>query len=141
MSLFLFPGEIFPDDLPDYWKPWVECFVKKNKGCDPSQDLPKALDSSVLQLLDGLSNPKRTSGEYPSYTPAAREASLCGVIKFFAVISKVGQIESLSITQPLGLGLDEAAAEALLQWTFEPVRSEGQPVSVAVPITVGFELR
>lgn len=47
----------------------------------------------------------------------------------------------MRIIQPLGLGLDEAAAEALNQWTFEPAQSHGQSVGVSLQIEVKFDLQ
>ena len=140
-KVFLFSGEIFPENLPAYWKPWVECLVKKMKECDPSQDIKQILDPSILKVGSGVSAPKVKSRVEPRYTQLAKDARLTGLVTFFAVISKVGRIESMRIIQPLGLGLDEAAAEALSQWTFEPAQSNGQSVSVSTQIEVKFDLR
>ena len=85
--------------------------------------------------------PKIKSRVEPRYTQLARDAKLTGLVKFFAIISKAGQIENIRIIQPLGLGLDEAAAEVLNQWTFEPAQSYGQSVSVSLQIEVSFDLQ
>jgi TonB family protein len=140
-KVFLFSGETFPENLPAYWKPWVECLVKRIKDCDPSQDIKQALDPSILKVGGSVSAPKIKSRVEPRYTQLARDAKLTGLVKFFAVISKAGRIENMRIIQPLGLGLDEAAAEALNQWTFEPARSLGQSVSVSTQIEVKFDLQ
>jgi TonB family protein len=139
--VFLFSGEIFPEDLPAYWKPWVECLVRKTKDCDPSQDIKRTLDPSILKVGGSVTAPKIKSRVEPRYTQLAKDARLTGLVKFFAIVSKAGRIENMRIIQPLGLGLDEAAAEALAQWTFEPARSLGETVSVQLRIEVNFDLQ
>jgi TonB family protein len=42
--------------------------------------------------------------------------------------------------QPLGLGLDEAAMEAIEQWSFQPGLKDGEPVSVRATVEVKFRL-
>ncbi len=42
--------------------------------------------------------------------------------------------------EPLGLGLDEAAFNAVRRWTFAPATLRGQPVPVVEPVKVQFRL-
>ena len=42
--------------------------------------------------------------------------------------------------RPLGLGLDVAAQEAVLQWKYTPTYYNGRPVEVVLTVTVQFQL-
>jgi outer membrane biosynthesis protein TonB len=46
----------------------------------------------------------------------------------------------MQVTQPLGLGLDEAAIRAVSQWKFDPGTKDGQAVPVIATIQVNFRL-
>lgn len=94
-----------------------------------------------LRVGKDVSEPKVISRPYPEFTPEARHAGVVGAVNFFAVIRKTGDIEIEEITTPVGYGLDEAAAEKLLQWKFQPAMKESVPVDVMMRIEVGFSKR
>jgi outer membrane biosynthesis protein TonB len=49
-------------------------------------------------------------------------------------------VRDARVVQKLGLGLDRAATDAVVQWRFTPARYEGRPVKVLYVLTVAFEL-
>jgi protein TonB len=53
-------------------------------------------------------------------------------------VNESGKPENITIIDPLGLGLDEAAIAAVKKWTFEPARRGGVPVRVGMTIEVNF---
>jgi hypothetical protein len=55
-------------------------------------------------------------------------------------IDEEGFARNLKVAQPLGLGLDEKAIEAVQQWRFESVVDQGQLYRTAARITVDFRL-
>jgi protein TonB len=47
----------------------------------------------------------------------------------------------LRFTRPAGFGLDEAALEAVRQWTYQPTMLGREPVAVETTINVNFSLQ
>ena len=70
----------------------------------------------------------------------ARRARLDGFIVLEAVLSKEGTVKNVSVLRGLGLGLDQAAVDAVTQWRYAPTLYNGEPVEVVVPVTVVFQL-
>jgi len=75
----------------------------------------------------------------PSYPEEARRAKVGGTVVLHAIISKDGTIKNLSIVSGPDL-LQEAAAEAVKQWVYEPYLVNGQPSEVDTLIRVNFNL-
>ena len=76
----------------------------------------------------------------PQYTEEARAMALQGTVVVTVEIGPDGVPRNLRVRDPLGLGLDEKAIEAIQQWRFNPGTKDGQPVSVAASIEVNFRL-
>jgi len=75
----------------------------------------------------------------PSYPEEARRARIGGTVVLHAIIAKDGTIKNLSIVSGPEL-LQEAAAEAVKQWVYEPYLVNGQPSEVDTLIRVNFSL-
>lgn len=76
----------------------------------------------------------------PIYPQEAKQLHITGTVKFDAVIGPDGQIASLvpnGIASPL---LQTAAADAVKQWLYRPLRICAVPVSIKTEITVNFNL-
>jgi len=56
----------------------------------------------------------------PGYSDEARLAGLEGTVQIRVTVAEDGTPRYLEIAQPLGLGLDEKALEAVKQWRFQP---------------------
>jgi TonB family protein len=56
------------------------------------------------------------------------------------VVDASGKVTDVHVTRPLGLGLDEKAAEAMRTWKFKPALRNGVPVPVRVVAEVTFRL-
>lgn len=76
----------------------------------------------------------------PEYSDAARKAKFQGTVIVGVVIGVDGHVYDPKIVQPLGLGLDQKALEAVKLWRFEPAKKNGRPVRVAADIEVNFRL-
>jgi protein TonB len=74
------------------------------------------------------------------YSEEARQAALGGTVKLVVIVDENGKPKDLKVKRSLGLGLDEAAIEAVKQWLFRPGMKEGKPVSVQAYIDVNFRL-
>jgi TonB family protein len=75
----------------------------------------------------------------PEYTDEARLAELEGTVTLIGWIDEVGVAKNLEVKEPIGLGLDEKAMEAVKQWHFAPANPD--PLrNLATQIQVGFRL-
>jgi TonB family protein len=76
----------------------------------------------------------------PEYTAEARVAELEGMVVLSGSIGEDGSAHNLQVVEPVGLGLDEKAIEAVERWRFHPVVNQGQQYSTAARIAVDFRL-
>ena len=58
-----------------------------------------------------------------------------------AIIDKTGNVTNVKVLKGLPMGLDQAAADAVKKWKFEPATLNGKPVSVIYNLTVNFQLQ
>src|SRR5260370_35333960 len=56
----------------------------------------------------------------PEYTQEARLAKLEGSVLLTLIVAKDGEVREIHVERPLGLGLDEEAAENVHGWEFDP---------------------
>lgn len=85
--------------------------------------------------------PDRIHHVAPVYPPEARAAGLQGVVILEARIDEEGNVRDVDVLRGLGLGLDEAAREAVRQWKYTPSLYNGEPVEVLLTVTVQYQLR
>ncbi len=78
----------------------------------------------------------RAAAQTPEYSAEARLAGLEGTVQIMGTIAEDGTPSDLHVTQPLGLGLEEKALEAVAQRRFTPEALPGP----AMPIPVDFLL-
>ena len=75
----------------------------------------------------------------PIYPDIAQRANVQGVVILECVISPAGRVVEMKILRGVPL-LDQAAIDAVKQWTYKPTLLDGVPVSVVMPVTVQFQL-
>jgi len=76
----------------------------------------------------------------PEYSADALASKLQGSVMLGVVIGPDGKAHDLELVRSLGFGLDEKAAEAVMQWQFQPGTRDGAAVSVRATIEVNFRL-
>lgn len=76
----------------------------------------------------------------PEYTSEARRAELEGTAVLSGIIDEEGVAQNLEVVEPLGLGLDEKAMEAVAQWHFPPLIKYHNVAPGRVQIPVQFQL-
>jgi len=82
-----------------------------------------------------LSNP------VPKYPAAARRLKLQGTATVRVLVSAEGRPRSVTLSKSSGTKiLDEAALEAVQQWSFVPARRGSKPVAAEVDVPVRFRL-
>lgn len=65
----------------------------------------------------------------PDYTEGGRKFNVTGVVRLRAILSKSGEVRSISVVKYLPHGLTEKAIAALSQVRFIPAEKDGQAVS------------
>jgi protein TonB len=78
----------------------------------------------------------------PRYPESARRAGVQGTTLLKLQVLENGRVGQVLVEQSAGhRDLDNAAAEAVKQWLFEPARMGKDPVAVWVLLPVQFELK
>ena len=84
--------------------------------------------------------PKLMSSPEPLYPAAARERSLEGVVLLDAFVDAKGNVAEVKVISG-PLLLQQAAADALRRWKYQPARLDGQPIAVHTQVSVSFKIR
>ena len=84
--------------------------------------------------------PEVISKVEPEYSPEARRAHLQGSVKLRIDVGLDGRAMNFRVVQSLGMGLDDAAIEAVKRWRFRPALSGDRPVVAPALVEVGFHL-
>jgi protein TonB len=84
--------------------------------------------------------PGKTGHVSPVYPLIAREAHVEGVVILEAIIGPRGFVEDVRVLRSIPL-LDQAALDAVRQWTYRPTLLNGVPVPIVMTVTVQFRLQ
>jgi TonB family protein len=76
----------------------------------------------------------------PAYTPQARTAGLQGTVSLYVEVGRDGKPSNVEVMQGLGLGLDEAAIDAVRQRDF-PAAKPGLPGEIQNALAVDVKFR
>jgi periplasmic protein TonB len=93
----------------------------------------------------GVSSLARPQGGYqllPRYPDSARRQGITGTTTLLFEVLENGRVREVQIENSAGHpDLDQAAAEAIKKWRFEPARRGTQPVAVWLRMPVKFVLK
>ena len=154
------------DSIPDYWRDCLRDRLLYDPSAKPEAEFrwqppprtsagkpaqnpgPDATssrqDSDKLPLVfrvgSGVTAPKPTYTPEPKYSAAARYEKFQGVVVTSVIIGTDGNVHSIRVIRPLGLGLDDSARSMLQTWRFNPATRDGKPVAVEMNIEVSFNL-
>lgn len=109
----------------------------------PAAEIPEAppVDDSPYQVgTAGLIAPRILRRVPPVYPEPARKIHYEGMVVLELIISKTGQVESVTVLRKEPFGLTEAAVEAARQWEFEASTFNGRPVKIRYQLSVRFHL-
>ncbi len=87
-----------------------------------------------------IRTPEKIKVVQPVYPDAARWARIEGTVLIEAIIGKNGQVREAHVVGSVPL-LDQAALDAVRQWTFTPTLLNGVPVEIRMTVSVNFRLR
>ncbi len=76
----------------------------------------------------------------PVYPPIAQTARVQGIVILECTIGTDGRVTDVKVLRSVPL-LDQAALDAVKQWTYTPTMLNGQAVAVIMTVTVNFALR
>ncbi len=76
----------------------------------------------------------------PMFSAEARGHRLSGAVELTFLVDGQGNVTDVWVTRPLGYGLDEQAARAVENSTYQPATCHNQPVKVPVHISVNFSI-
>lgn len=122
---------------PDYWRPYLLQTASHKKLPAPALGTAsKPKTPSAAKVTEP--QPKHTPD--PPYTPEAQAAGTYGDVILSVLVGSDGEVKSVIIVRPLGMGLDDEAAETIKKWKFIPGMRDGRPVAVKIMIDVTFHL-
>jgi protein TonB len=107
-------------------------------SCGPTPTLTAT--GPALRVGGGVTAPRALSAPNPEYDDIARLAQYQGTVSLWVVVDREGNVASIRINGPAGLGLDEKSVEAVNTWKFQPATKDGEPVAVQVNIETNFRL-
>jgi len=135
------PEEPEPIRLPDEIEPQVDLPNTDVVFDIPEGPPPSPEPEGPIQVGGDVLPPEKTFAPQPQYTEIARKARLQGVVIVQAIIDKQGSVTNVKVLKGLGMGLDQAAVDAIKKWKFEPATLNGKPVAVYYNLTVNFRLQ
>ncbi len=94
----------------------------------------------VYSVGGGVSEPIPIFRPDPPYSEEARKAKLQGTVTLAIIVNVDGAVHDVHVVKPVGMGLDEKAAETVSTWKFKPAKRNGVPVPVRVLVEVTFRL-
>jgi len=89
---------------------------------------------------NGVSYPKLIYQVDPEFSEEARKAKFQGEVVVHLVVDASGRPTRVSVSRPIGMGLDEKAKEAVSQYRFKPAMKDGRPVPVLMDVAVNFQI-
>lgn len=79
----------------------------------------------------------------PAYPELARKASIEGIVYLDILVDKEGKVRDIQVLKASGtnVGFEQAAVEAVKQWTFTPAIQNGKPVACWLTQPIKFQVK
>jgi protein TonB len=97
-------------------------------------------EGEKAELPPGVEAPVPIHQPNPVYPPDAIPAGIQGSVQLRVTIGADGLVKRAEVRRSVP-ALDQAALDAVKQWTFKPATKEGQPVDVVTDIEMTFTLK
>lgn len=133
--------------LPQYWQAYAmrhflpvtsgakfekESFTNESQSFTPEE-------KSAMHVGGAVKPPTLVRTYNPTFTDLANAQKYTGAVKLYMWFDSDGKVSHVSVAQPAGLGLDEAAIAAVEQYQFEPATLNGNAVTVDLYLNVQFK--
>ena len=105
---------------------------------EPVTTAPPKL-SEPIRVGGSIRPPQKIHEVAPVYPPIAQAARVQGIVIIEASIGPDGRVSDARVLRSVPL-LDQAALDAVRQWTYTPTLLNGVPVPVIMTVTVSFAL-
>jgi TonB family protein len=92
----------------------------------------------VLRVGKDVAPPRVVYDPDPTYPDAPRHAGFQATVILRLVVDADGSPRRIRVQQSAGMGLDEAAIDAVKTWRFQPATQNGEPVAVMINVEVNF---
>jgi periplasmic protein TonB len=92
------------------------------------------------QIGGGVSSPQVIYSVEPEFSEEARKAKVAGNVLVNLWVGTDGLPSHVRVIRGVGMGLDEKAREAVMQYRFKPAMENGKPVLVELNIEVNFQI-
>jgi len=107
---------------------------------------PEADRQPPVMVTANMTPPKLIQQVNPEYPTLAKKAGVEGTVLLRLVIGTDGRVQKAEVLTVLppkskGIGLEDEAIKAVMQWKFSPALSAGKPVKVYYNVPVKFVLR
>ena len=127
-------------EVPDYWQPWLRHYLHPD---DPANRVRAVLEQEgrTESCRDpALTAPRLLTSIDPEFSDAARLAKYEGTVVIHLTVEQTGESAAFFLVQPIGMGLDEKAIEAVRRYQFNPATIDGTPVACETNVEVSFRL-
>ncbi len=101
---------------------------------------PPPPPTQPVRVGGNIKTPTKIRDVKPVYPPIAQSARVAGMVIIEATIGADGRVKNAKVLRSIPL-LDQAALDAVKQWTFTPTLLNGVPVPVIMTVTVNFTLQ
>lgn len=103
---------------------------------------PERADAPTSPRLAGseVPVPRRRHFVMPAYPAEAAATGLRGIVILEIVIDPQGRVAFAEVVRSVP-PFDDAALAAVRQWTYEPTKAEGKPVSVRLTVPITFAIK
>lgn len=88
----------------------------------------------------GVSAPVLIYSVEPEFSEEARKAKVAGNVLVNLWVDTSGNPSHVRVIRGVGMGLDEKAKEAVMQYKFKPAMENGKPVLVELNVEVNFQI-
>jgi protein TonB len=88
----------------------------------------------------GVSAPQLIYSVEPEFSEEARKAKVAGNVLVNLWVGTDGLPSHVRVIRGVGMGLDEKAKEAVMQYKFKPAMENGKPVLVELNVEVNFQI-
>jgi protein TonB len=98
------------------------------------------MGGGIKRIGGGVSAPVVLFAPEPQFSEEARKAKVSGNVLVYLQVDSTGKPTHVRVLRGIGLGLDEKAKEAVLQYKFKPAMEDGKPVAVEMNVEVNFQI-